>query len=208
MFTGIVQEKGCVNKIVELGDAIQVTINAPGFFTDCCIGDSVANNGVCLTIEECDNDSAMFTMVKQTLAASAFKTIAEKDVINLEKACRPDSFLGGHYVMGHVDGVAEVINVTPNETGVEVYLKLPEMDMKYVISKGSITLHGISLTVAEKNDDNIKIAIIPETIGKTNLGKWIPGTLINFEVDVLGKYVESIIGSKLDDLLKEKGNKC
>ena len=102
-------------------------------------------------------------------------------------------FMGGHFVMGHVDCITEVIKVTPRETGVEVDLKLPADLRRYVIRRGSISLNGISLTVAEKFEDSIRVCIIPETLARTNLRNWVPGTIVNVEVDMLGKYIENYL---------------
>jgi riboflavin synthase len=198
LFTGIIQSIGSAEEVESLGDGIRLKVVAPNFFHQSEIGHSTAINGVCLTIETVGPDFAWFTLVRQTLNSSAFRTLVGGDLLNLELSCKPDSFLGGHYVMGHVDGVAEVKVITELETGWEVLLKMPAQAMKYIISKGSITLHGISLTVAEKSEDSIKIAVIPETLRKTNLRNWRIGTLINFEVDVVGKYIENFIAERLN----------
>lgn len=204
MFTGIVQQIGVVENIENLGDAIRIKVMAPKYFSGSKVGESIANDGVCVTIEENTDDYAYFTMINQTLEATAFKNLKLNDHINLEKACKVESFLGGHYVMGHVDGVAKVSNIISRETGKEIELKIPNDFMKYIISKGSITLNGISLTVAEKTSEGVRVAIIPETLEKTNLGAWDIGTLVNFEVDVLGKYVESLVGASISEFIKNK----
>jgi riboflavin synthase len=199
MFTGIVETAGKVAEIQDKGDAIRYRIEAKEFFRSCKEGDSVANNGVCLTVEESDENAAWFTMVRQTLKVSAFSEIKEGDLVNLEHPCSMNSLLGGHYVMGHVDGVATVSKITPLVSGQEVDLDLPEETLKYVIAKGSITLHGISLTIAEKLEKGIRVAIIPETLRITNMSEWKVGTLVNFEVDVLGKYVENLVAASVKE---------
>ncbi len=203
MFTGIIQNTGKITKLEMRGDALTMEVSAPGFFEQCGLGDSIANDGVCLTIEKSSGDEARFCLMHQTLANTTFGKVQLGYEVNLEKACSADSFLGGHFVMGHVDSVAEVIAVTPRETGVEVDLRLPQDLMRYVIRRGSIALNGISLTVAEKFVDSIRVCIIPETIERTNLKHWVSGTKVNVEVDMLGKYMENYLSGIFSEVCKE-----
>lgn len=193
MFTGIIQATGEIVSLENRGDALSMRLKAPGFFKNCKLGDSVANDGVCLSIEKCTEDEATFCLMHQTVENTGFKQAAPGKLVNLELACRADSFMGGHFVMGHVDSTTVVIAVTPRETGVEVDLKLPTDLRRYVIRRGSISLNGISLTVAEKFEDSIRVCIIPETLARTNLRCWVPGTVVNVEVDMLGKYIENYL---------------
>lgn len=193
MFTGIIQAIGSIVALESVGDALRMHVRAPGFFATSHVGDSVANNGVCLTLEELSADSGVFTLVHQTVVNTGFVQSRVGDQVNLELACRPDSLMGGHYVMGHVDSPATVRSVVTRETGIEVDLDLPADLQKYVIARGSIALNGISLTVAEKRSTGVRVAIIPETLRMTNIANWQPGTLINVEVDMIGKYVENYL---------------
>lgn len=193
MFTGIIQAVGEIVSLETRGDALTMRLKSPGFFKNCKLGDSVANDGVCLSVEKCSEDEASFCLMHQTVENTAFKQAAPGKLVNLELACRADSFMGGHFVMGHVDCVTEVIAVNPRETGVEVDLKLPSDLRRYVIRRGSISLNGISLTVAEKGEDFIRVCIIPETLARTNLRNWVVGTIVNVEVDMLGKYIENYL---------------
>ncbi|MDR3001433.1 MAG: riboflavin synthase [Fibromonadaceae bacterium] len=196
MFTGIVQTCGKITELNKLGDAVQMKIFAENYFESCKKGDSVANNGVCLTIEGCTQSEAVFTMIKQTIDNTSFKNACIGSMVNLELPCRPNSFMGGHFVMGHIDSTATVKEIVNRETGMEIDLEIPESLSKYVINRGSIALDGISLTVAEKLSNTlIRVAIIPETIRVTNIGHWQPGTLVNVEVDMLGKYIENLLGN-------------
>ncbi len=199
MFTGIIQHTGKVIRLEKRGDAVSVSVSSPSFFKDCVAGDSIANDGVCLTIEKCSSDVADFCVMHQTLVNTAFAHVQVGHILNLEKACSASALMGGHFVMGHVDSVACVECVTPRETGVEVDLKLPEHLMRYVIRRGSIALNGISLTVAEKQGTMVRVCIIPETLERTNLKFWEKGTLVNVEVDMLGKYMENY----LSDMFRE-----
>ena len=193
MFTGIIQAIGTIRTLETRGDALRMRLEAPGFFPGSKAGDSIANDGVCLTIESCDVDSATFTLIHQTVETTAFRQAKPGFRVNLEQACRPDSLMGGHYVMGHVDGVATVRERISRETGLELVLEVPAEFRRYIIPKGSVTLNGISLTVAEKLVDGIRVALIPETLAKTNVLDWIPGHLVNLEVDLIGKYVENFL---------------
>lgn len=193
MFTGIIQARGEIKSIVNQGDALQMQVFSAGFFAQNQVGDSIANDGVCLTIENCTADMAQFTLIRQTVETTAFAVRTAGSRLNLEQACRPDSLMGGHFVMGHVDGTAQVEQIIPRATGQEVELRLPAELSRYVISKGSVCLNGISLTVAEKTNDLIRVALIPETLAKTNISDWLVGHPVNVEVDMIGKYVENFL---------------
>ena len=193
MFTGIIQSTGTILSLENRGDALTMKLSAPGFFKGCNLGDSIANDGVCLSIESSTDDCATFCLMHQTVQNTAFKQAGPGKLVNLEKPCRPDSFMGGHFVMGHVDTTIKVLKVEKRETGVEVDLELPNDLRRYVIRRGSITLNGISLTVAEKFENSLRVCIIPETLARTNLRNWVPGTIVNVEVDMLGKYIENYL---------------
>lgn len=203
MFTGIIECTGKVAAIQPRGDAITMIVEAEGFFEGSAPGDSIANDGVCLTIESSTPNSAVFCLMRQTLANTTFAAAKAGALVNLEKASRADSFLGGHFVMGHVDAVGQVTAVAPRQTGVEVDLEIPAGLMRYVIRRGSIALNGISLTVAEKLPQGVRVCIIPETLDRTNLGLWVPGTRVNVEVDMLGKYLENYLSETLREALGE-----
>lgn len=193
MFTGIIQATGEIVAKELRGDGLTMRLRAPNFFKESKPGDSVANDGVCLSIESCTPDEAVFCVMHQTVENTSFKWATPGSLVNLELPCRADSLMGGHFVMGHVDTVVRVLTVNPRETGLEVDLELPKDLRRYVIRRGSITLNGISLTVAEKREDSLRVAIIPETLARTNLRNWKPGTVVNVEVDLLGKYIENYL---------------
>jgi len=196
MFTGIVQTCGKIAELNRSGDALQMKIFAENYFANCKKGDSVANDGVCLTIENCVANNAVFTLINQTVINTSFSRAAVGGLVNLELPCRPDSLMGGHFVMGHIDSTAKVTQVFERETGLEIDLEIPENLSKYVIHRGSIALNGISLTVAEVPEKNIiRVAIIPETIRVTNINCWKPGSLVNVEVDMMGKYIEKLLSN-------------
>ena len=191
MFTGIIQSTGEIVSLSPRGDGLSMRLRAQGFFGDCKPGDSIANDGVCLSIESCSADEALFCIMRQTVENTAFKRAVEGSLVNLEKPCRADSFMGGHFVMGHVDTTVRVLKVVPRETGVEVDWELPAALKRSVIRRGSVALNGISLTVAEKFENSMRVCIIPETLSRTNLRNWKSGTEVNVEVDMIGKYIEN-----------------
>lgn len=193
MFTGIIQAQGIILNLDTCGDAIRMRVRAQGFFKDSKIGDSIANNGVCLTIEEHSLDEAVFTLIRQTVETTSFRRAKNGSHVNLEQACKPESLMGGHYVMGHVDGTVIVREQITRETGMEIILDVPSQFQRYIIQKGSVALDGISLTVAEKTSETIRVALIPETLAKTNVLEWNPGEPVNLEVDMIGKYVENFL---------------
>jgi riboflavin synthase len=193
MFTGIIQGKGTIASLETVADALRMKVASAGFFANAFEGASVANNGVCLTVEEFAPDWAAFTLVRQTVSCTSFAGAQVGDTLNLEYPCSADSWIGGHFVMGHVDGVATVTQIAPQGTGVEITLEIPQDLTKYVINKGSIALNGISLTVAEKLPQGVRVAIVPETLEKTNVALWKPGTPVNVEVDMMAKYVENFL---------------
>ncbi len=193
MFTGIIQATGEILALEPIGDALTMRLRAPGFFNDSKPGDSIANDGVCLSIENCTPDEATFCIMHQTVENTSFKQALVGALVNLEKPCRADSLMGGHFVMGHVDTTVKVLAVNSRETGVEVDLELPPDLRRYVIRRGSVALNGISLTVAEKFEGSFRVCIIPETLARTNLRNWKPGIFVNVEVDMVGKYIENFL---------------
>jgi riboflavin synthase len=196
MFTGIVQTSGKIAELNKAGDALRMKIFAENYFKGSKKGDSVANDGVCLTIESCTESEAVFTLIKQTVDNTSFSAAKVGGLVNLELPCRPDSFMGGHFVMGHIDSTAVVKEITQRETGMEIDLEIPENLAKYIIHRGSIALNGISFTVAEIPERNvIRVAIIPETIRVTNISEWKLGGLVNVEVDMMGKYIENLLAN-------------
>jgi riboflavin synthase len=193
MFTGIIQKLGKIKKREQAIDSSVFYITTKdNFFSRLNKGASIAINGVCLTVETIDSEQIKVTAVKQTLETSALGELASGDMVNLELPTTPNSFLGGHIVMGHADGVAEVSKIHDLEKGQEICFNIEPKFHKYIIDKGSITLDGVSLTVAEKLEAGIKVAIIPETLANTRFGWYKIGTRVNLEVDVIGKYVESL----------------
>ena len=195
MFTGIVEALGKVTKIVNGADSAQLTIESPGFFTDIKLGDSISVNGCCLTAVTNTADAFTVDVMKQTLAITNIGKLAEGDVVNLEKAMLVTDRLGGHIVQGHVDALAQVAAINEGADWYEIIVSVPTNYLKYIQPQGSITLNGVSLTVAKLDDakSEVSVWLIPETLKRTNLGQLQVGNQVNLEVDVLAKYVERIL---------------
>ena len=195
MFTGLVSHLGTVTKIELNGDSAKLVISCPEITREIKAGDSVAVNGVCLTVTEFDNNSFTVDVMVQTLNLTSTGKLNTEDKVNLELATKSSDRLGGHIVQGHVDGVGEVAAIAQEPKWQRMDIKLPKSLMKYVVAQGSITVEGVSLTVGQLNNDadQITVWLIPETLAKTNLSSKNVADLLNIEVDVLAKYVERLI---------------
>ena len=189
MFTGIVEECGSVLAL----EGARLTVACRVVARDSSIGASVAVNGTCLTVVEHAEDRLVFDVSYETFARTALGRMKTGDPVNLERPVTLAARLGGHIVQGHVDGVATVLAIEPDEGGARLRLSLPPDLLRYVVEKGSVTVDGISLTVASLHADGISIALIPHTLSVTTLGVAGPGDLVNVEVDVLAKYVERLM---------------
>lgn len=171
----------------------RLVIGAPTLAGQAQLGDSIAIDGVCLTVVAADGGTFSFDAVPETLARTALKSLDQGSRVNLEPALRAGEPLGGHYVQGHVDGVATVRSVEPEGDGRRIWFDLPHDLLRYVVEKGSVALQGTSLTVAAIDDAGVAIALIPHTLEATTLGALAPGDRVNVEVDVLAKYVERLL---------------
>ena len=193
MFTGLVEERGTIVSVDELSDSVRLTVRGPLVTSDAGHGDSIAVNGVCLTVVA--NDSGAFTadVMRETLVRSSLGSLGAGDRVNLERAARLDARIGGHLVQGHVDGTAVVQEISPSENWTVVRYSLPGELARYVVEKGSITVDGVSLTVVEAGDDYFTVSLIPETLSATTLGSRAVGDLVNLEVDAIAKYVERLM---------------
>ena len=195
MFTGIVEERGTV---LEAG-ASRLVVGCRTVVADSDVGASIAVNGVCLTVVARGAGDLSFDMSQETLARSNLGRLAPGDPVNLERPVTLSARLGGHLVQGHVDGVGEVTGVErDDEGGALVTVRVPEGLLRYAVEKGSITVDGVSLTIAEIAGDGIRLALIPHTLAVTTLGTAVPGDLVNLEVDVIAKYVERLTAKEME----------
>ena len=191
MFTGIVEQRG---RVRAAGGRLEV--EAGGFAAGVSIGESVAVNGVCLTVSGREDGSLSFDLAEETFERTTLGALTPGDPVNLERPVTLLARLGGHLVQGHVDGVGTVQAAAPDQSGETMRISLPEALRPYVVEKGSIAVDGVSLTVASVDDGSFTVALIPHTLAATTLGKAATGDRVNLEVDVLAKYVESLLGRK------------
>ncbi|MGB3353328.1 MAG: riboflavin synthase [Mycobacterium sp.] len=197
MFTGIVEELGEVVGRESLGDSARLVIRGPIVTSDAGHGDSIAVNGVCLTVVDVLADGSFSAdVMDETLNRSSLRGIEVGTRVNLERAAAISSRLGGHIVQGHVDGTGHVVSRTPSEHWTVVRIALPVSLSRYVVEKGSITVDGVSLTVSALGPDWFEVSLIPTTLDLTTLGRAEVGTPVNLEVDVIAKYVERLMAAK------------
>ena len=195
MFTGIVEELGRLTRRTDGQDSSRVEISGPTVVPGLAHGDSVAVDGVCLTVAEVVDDGFVADVMAETLARTTLGRLTDGDPVNLERAVRADARLGGHIVQGHVDGTARVISRRPGDRWEVVRFTLPPELARYVVLKGSVCLDGVSLTVSALDEDAFEVSLIPTTLELTTLGRRQPGDEVNVEVDVLAKYVERLVAA-------------
>ena len=193
MFTGIVREVGSVVAVTGGDEGVRLEIEAPVTAPLIEVGGSVAINGVCLTAETVGPHLLTFHAMPETLSRSALGQLADGARVNLEPALRAGDALGGHIVQGHVDGIGTVRSVEPEGEGLRLTVEAGDDTIRYCVDKGSITVEGVSLTVAALHDDAFEVALIPHTLAATTLSLLEPGQRVNLEVDVLAKYVERLL---------------
>ena len=191
MFTGLVADTGTIRALERDGDGVRLTVETQ-LAQELQQGDSVAVNGVCLTARDPGPGTFHADVMAETLRRSSLGPLAKGDTVNLELPLRAGDRLGGHVVQGHVDGTGTVESVEEDGFSRRVRVAAPVDVLRYVVEKGSIAVDGVSLTVAEVDDDGFVVALIPETLERTTLGGFEPGRVVNLEVDVLAKYVEKL----------------
>jgi riboflavin synthase len=196
MFTGIVEEQGRVRRVTPNEGGARLVIDASAVLDDAVLGASIAVNGCCLTVTEFDERSFAADAVIETLARTNLGDLAAGDPVNLERPLRLADRLGGHLVQGHVDATGVVRDRAPEPDGsTMVTVEAPESVLRYVVHKGSITVDGVSLTVARRDDDAFAVALIPHTLAVTTLGTRAVGARVNLEVDLVAKYVEALVSN-------------
>lgn len=193
MFTGIIKNTGEITALAVNEQNALLTIRKDGLFTSAEMGASVAVNGTCLTIIEFSDDEATFELGPETMKMTSFNDRKKGDQVNLEFPLTLSDGLGGHFVQGHVDGIGEVIAVKEEGNTKWMTIKLPEALRRFTINKGSITIDGVSLTIAEKREDVISIMLMDYTLDKTILNALSVGDKVNVEADMLAKYIQNLI---------------
>ena len=195
MFTGLVETTGTITKVETLGEQSRYTVAIP-FAPELALGDSVANNGCCLTVAEFDDTSAQFDLLAQTMKVTSLGQLKVGSIVNLERALRPSDRLGGHFVQGHVDATGTIVDLSKHGQDHRFEVALPESIHKYCIDKGSIAIDGISLTIAELTDSSAVFWITPHTFEHTHLRGCAIGAKVNLEADLLAKYTEKLLASR------------
>lgn len=210
MFTGIVEEMGVVSALVRDGAGARLTVAASMVLDGAAIGDSICVNGVCLTVVDLDRVSFSADVAIETMRVTNLGELKAGDRVNLERALRLSSRLGGHLVTGHVDAIGRIRGKQREGAGWRITIDAPERALRYIIKKGSIAVDGISLTVADMDNSGFAVAVIPHTADVTTLGVKSVGSTVNLETDIIGKYVERLLAPGREegvnlDLLKRSG---
>ena len=194
MFTGIIEATGKLTELTRNQGDLTVRVSSPNLdMGDVQLGDSIATNGVCLTVVEKFSDGFRADVSNETLKLTQFAQYKLGQTVNLEKALQPISRLGGHLVSGHIDGIATVVAISPNARATEYWLEAPSELMKYIPYKGSVAIDGISLTVNEIKDCQFKLTIVPHTAQETTIAEFKVGSKINLEVDQIARYLERLV---------------
>ena len=199
VFTGIVEELGEIVAIEEFSGAARLTIRGPLVTADAAKGDSIAINGVCLTVTDFADGTFSADVISETLSRSSLGALVAGSPVNLERPMRPDDRLGGHIVQGHVDGTGTILARHPGDV---VRISVPRQLSRYVVEKGSIAIDGISLTISalgtgpDPGTHWIEVSLIPETLARTTMGRRQAGDIVNLEVDMIAKYVERLLGAE------------
>lgn len=193
MFTGIVEEVGTIKSIQMGGNSAILTIEARKVLEDTKPGDSIAVNGVCLTATKLGKDYFTADVMAETMRRSSLGTLQKGSTVNLERAMAADGRFGGHIVSGHVDSMGTIENIAPEDNAIWYTVGADKKTLHYIVEKGSITIDGISLTVAYVDDSCFKVSIIPHTRQETNLSHKKVGDKVNLECDIIGKYVEKLL---------------
>ena len=194
MFTGIIEDVGVIQSLTPSGDDIRLSIKTNKLdMSDVNLGDSIANNGVCLTVVEYNAHGFSADVSHETIKRTGFASYQAGSRVNLEKALQANGRLGGHIVSGHVDGVGEVLSVAQVGRYVEIWVHAPDSLAKYLAEKGSITVDGVSLTVNQVKGAKFLLTLIPHSLQETIIGQYQKGTKVNLEVDVIARYLERLV---------------
>ena len=199
MFTGIIEEIGTIKSINSNGISSQLCISANKILEDTKIGDSIAVNGVCLTVTSIKSNLFTADVMAETLRRSNLGSLIPQSKVNLERAMIANGRFGGHIVSGHIDGTGTIVETKPEGNAVWIKINCSDNLLKYIIHKGSITIDGISLTVAKVTDSDFSVSIIPHTAANTTLLQKKSGDVVNLENDVVGKYIEKLLSFQKTD---------
>lgn len=199
MFTGIVDQIGVIKSLQKGVCSAVITVEAEALMDDLHIGDSIAVNGVCLTVTAFSQGTFLADVMHETFNRSSLAALRPGSHVNLERAMRADGRFGGHIVAGHVDGIGTIAGIERDDNAIWYRVKAEDAIMRYIVEKGSVAIDGISLTVAKVYEDAFSVSIIPHTAGNTILGEKRVGDVVNLENDIIGKYVEKLLGTEKKD---------
>ena len=194
MFTGLIAELGTVERLAEGSTSCQLTVRAQKILPGVKIGDSIAVNGVCLTVVHLQGNRFTADVMPETVRRTTLRQLQPGDRVNLEKALRPADGLDGHIVQGHVEGVGTIREIAPEGNALAYRIETPKELLRYIVEKGSVAIDGISLTVTETDDTGFSVSLIPHTAKMTTLGYKSVGDSVNLETDILARYVEKMLG--------------
>lgn len=199
MFTGIIEEIGSIANIKQTGESIVLMIDATKILKDVQVGDSIAVNGVCLTVTSFTVNQFTVDVMPETVNATSLKTLKRGSKVNLERAMAAGGRFGGHFVSGHADGLGIIKGKKPVQNAVYYEIEVASDILKYIIYKGSVTVDGTSLTVFGLSENSFTISLIPHTTSETIIGLKGTGDIVNVECDMLGKYIEHFLSNRFND---------
>ena len=199
MFTGLVAELGTVERLAEGSTSCQLTVRARKIMPGVKVGDSIAVNGVCLTVVHLQGDRFTADVMPETVRRTTMHYLQPGDKVNLEKALRPTDGLDGHIVQGHVEGVGTIRQILPEGNALLYHIETPRELLRYIVEKGSVAIDGISLTVTGTDESGFSVSLIPHTAKMTTLGFKTAGDPVNLETDIIARYVEKMLGLKTTD---------
>ena len=203
MFTGIIEEVGTIRSIKKGAKSAIITVEASKILEDVHIGDSICTNGVCLTVTTFDKNTYSVDVMHETLRRTNLGDLKSGSRVNLERAMAADGRFGGHIVAGHIDGTGVITSMTRDDNAIWIVINTEKSILKYIVNKGSITIDGISLTVADVDASSFSVSVIPHTGDNTTLLSKKPGDTVNLETDMIGKYVEKLLRFQAEE---EKGS--
>lgn len=193
MFTGIIEEQGTILNIQQNREAIVMTIGAKKIMEDVHLGDSIAVNGVCLTVTSFTADRFTVDLMPETVRATSLRLLQKGSKVNLERAMAANSRFGGHFVSGHVDGIGKIVKKQPLDNAVYYEIEIPKDLRPYILLKGSIAVDGTSLTIFDVSENTFTLSIIPHTLKETIIGSKGVGDIVNIECDMIAKYIEQFL---------------
>lgn len=212
MFTGIVEELGTVSNIKQSGEAMELTIHANSILSDIKLGDSIAVNGICLTVTSFTASSFTVDAMPETMKSTSLCMLKPRSKVNLERAMAANGRFGGHFVTGHIDGVGTIVSKKQHFNAIYYKIGIPNDLLRYCLQKGSVAVDGTSLTIFDIDESSITISLIPHTVSESIIGEKVAGDIVNIECDMIGKYIEHFISkpakrgsSVTESFLQENG---